>query len=71
LHQKTLTIECKNERKNSCAGLKVASPGDGDGVQTGTGRYQTDFGRYIFVADMGEQLPNGIIRLLAALSILK
>jgi hypothetical protein len=35
------------KNKNSCAGLNVASPGDGDGVQTGTGRYQTDFGRYI------------------------
>jgi hypothetical protein len=46
--------------KNSCAGLNVASPGDGDGVQTGTGRYQTDFGRYIFVADMGEQLQKGL-----------
>src|SRR5690606_15207458 len=31
--------------KNSCAGLKVASPGGSDGVQTGTGRFQTEFGR--------------------------
>jgi hypothetical protein len=31
--------------KIACAGLKVASLGVSDGVQTGTGRYQTEFGR--------------------------
>ena len=29
--------------ENSCAGLKVASPEGSDGVQTGTGRYQTNY----------------------------
>jgi len=33
--------------KNSCAGLKVASLGVSDGVQTGTGRYQTKLGRLV------------------------
>jgi hypothetical protein len=32
--------------KNSCAGLNVASLGDSDGFQTGTGRCQTEFGRF-------------------------
>src|SRR5690606_24230955 len=31
--------------KNSCAGLKVAPQGGRDGVPTGAGRFQAEFGR--------------------------